>query len=52
VASLRRPVVSTSARYPGRAEHGLGALLGRLVDACTAADLGNPAWPLADRRAG
>ncbi|MGV1008979.1 MAG: glycosyltransferase [Dermatophilaceae bacterium] len=54
VASLRTPVVSTSARYPGRATHGLGSLLGRLVADCAVTDEEGPDdWPLADeRRAG
>ncbi len=32
VVSVFHPVVATSARMPGRAEHGLGALLQRLAD--------------------
>lgn len=51
VASLRRPVVSTSTRYPGRAEHGLGSLLGRLVgDYAPSSQSDDPEELLAGRR--
>lgn len=44
VVSSVEPVVSTSARSPGRAEHGLGALLARLdrLDRLDRPDLGEP----------